>query len=277
LVHAGLAVFLVKTFPPVKMYFLNEVREVHLVSPEVLTFPAAGGFLPGRKEPDVSSPVPEESEPFREGKPLLGRDKSPVPGLGPGSPPASGEPAEHPQILTPVPFRISSSGKTPGFSFSLGGSSWGGEASSHLASGSSRALDLPRPPVSGLSSLRFERIVSRAGGGRRGGKPGDSTGSPLLPEGVDLGQWAKAVVDSIQIQWRVPRIDDSFARPEVKILAVVARDGELLSGEVVKSSGAASFDQAALDALSRSSPLSPLPGEFPMSQIKVYLVFQLGK
>jgi periplasmic protein TonB len=44
------------------------------------------------------------------------------------------------------------------------------------------------------------------------------------------------------------------------------RDGHVLASHIVKSSGSASLDQAALDLVTQAQPFSPLPSDYPKAQ-----------
>jgi TonB family protein len=86
-------------------------------------------------------------------------------------------------------------------------------------------------------------------------------------KGVNFGPYLEEVVHAIQQNWRTLTMDSSrhnlTASVEVIVEFSIQRDGTVSGARVVGPSGDAALDQAALDAIAKSSPFSALPESFP--------------
>jgi TonB family protein len=80
--------------------------------------------------------------------------------------------------------------------------------------------------------------------------------------GVDFGPWLRALLPQITRNWKsqTAAIQD---KGHVELGLEVHRDGTIIEFRVKKRSTSPSIDQAALKALTLSSPTPPLPPEFP--------------
>ncbi len=90
----------------------------------------------------------------------------------------------------------------------------------------------------------------------------------------NIGPWAENVVSLIQMNWTLPSAQQAEDKGVVRISVIVRKNGEVIFSEIVGSSGMDWFDQAALNAVQRSSPFPKLPDDFPLESFEVVLVFQ---
>ncbi len=90
----------------------------------------------------------------------------------------------------------------------------------------------------------------------------------------DIGPWAENVVNQITMNWVLPSAQQAEDKGVVKISVVVSKNGEVIFSEIAGSSGMDWFDQAALNAVQRSSPFPKLPDDFPLESFEIVLVFQ---
>lgn len=90
----------------------------------------------------------------------------------------------------------------------------------------------------------------------------------------DLTPWAEEVVERIQKNWLISPALKINGKGLVIILAIVERNGELQSAEIVNSSAVPLFDRAALKAIDTSSPFPELPDDYPDDNLEVYFVFE---
>jgi TonB family protein len=92
----------------------------------------------------------------------------------------------------------------------------------------------------------------------------------------DLTPWAGEVVNRIQKNWTIPASEKEIAKSQVGISAMIEKNGELSSAEIVLSSKFEALDQAALEALNLSAPLPKLPDDFPAKSLEAYFLFEYG-
>lgn len=74
----------------------------------------------------------------------------------------------------------------------------------------------------------------------------------------------------IRSNWHPPKNDSSNT---VEMLFRIAKDGSLISHEILKSSGIPEVDKAAVDALILSAPFEPLPKSHNESYVDVQFTF----
>jgi TonB family protein len=115
-----------------------------------------------------------------------------------------------------------------------------------------------------------------ATGGRRvrGDLRGRTTTSPSVKR-YNLAPWASRVVEVIQKNWDIPSSRPANADAAVEIVIVLQKNGRVSAMEVVSSSQDPTFDQAARFAVELSSPLPPLPDDFPAASLEIALVFSI--
>jgi TonB family protein len=105
-----------------------------------------------------------------------------------------------------------------------------------------------------------------SGGGESGDLPSGDTGSGVFfdTQGFDLGPWANRVVAIVRSNWIIPVAAELGVKGIVGVAFKVEKStGRIIDIEIVRTSEIPSFDQAAANALKSSSPLPPLPPDFP--------------
>lgn len=142
-----------------------------------------------------------------------------------------------------------SSGKSKTLASSGGGSRSGGHASSAPSTGS-------------------------RGGSGSAGNPGP--GNPNGPIGIDalrepnFAPYMRELQSRIKYNWDPPKGNES---KRVVLMFRIAKNGQLLSNRVSKSSGMAVADRAALNAVEVTAPFKPLPAEFRGQYIDIQFTF----
>lgn len=104
-------------------------------------------------------------------------------------------------------------------------------------------------------------------------------GGVNVPDNVrrfDFRPWANEVAIRIQKNWSLLPYGGGSWKGEVGLLIMISKTGEILGAEIKVSSNIELLDQVALSALQNSSPLPPLPEDFPNSSLEMYLVFKYG-
>jgi len=107
---------------------------------------------------------------------------------------------------------------------------------------------------------------------------GDLTGRTATSSSVkkyNLTPWASRAVEAIQKNWDIPPSRPASPEAAVEIVIVLQKSGQISDLEVVASSMDRAFDQAARFAIELSSPLPPLPDDFPAASLEISLVFSI--
>ncbi len=152
-----------------------------------------------------------------------------------------------------------------------GTSSKGGSSSS----GGSGGGFSPAPmlaPTGGSSS--GSKLAKGGGGGSGGGNPGP--GNPNGRPGIDairepdFGPYMRELQRRIKMNWDPPKGNES---KRVVLLFKIAKDGQLRSCSVYKSSGLPSADKAAIHAVQATAPFKPLPPEYKGDVIDIQFTF----
>lgn len=258
-------------FTPYKIYWdKKEVTDIRIAPREKLFIPPMSEIL-GETEEDFLR-AQSSSEPSRGGRSTEGKK------------PEKGNPA-------PEDIRRGEGQKTSvpgGRSFSSEGSSQFGFNLSSLSSleGSPEG-GIPLSPYKGFEDLipggTQEGVSSQklnlGGSAGRGISPLSalpvSSGLGLSGEGggYDLSPWAEKVMDSVNKNWVIPVSQKKAFIEKVKISVIVQKSGKLLFMETTKSSAIASFNRAALEALTLSAPFPVLPPDFPGETLQLDFVF----
>ena len=136
--------------------------------------------------------------------------------------------------------------------------------------------EMSRPGAPGvLGSLDLGDI---AGGG---GEKGFAEAGPLSFETqwYDWGEYAASMVGRIRVNWYnvMPDLIRTGMSGVVTIRFTIQRDGRLTDITMLKSSGIPPYDFAAKQALEASSPLKPLPKDFPNPYERVTAMFYYNR
>lgn len=116
---------------------------------------------------------------------------------------------------------------------------------------------------------------SRAAGA--GGETGLAEQGPLSFETqwYDWGPYAQSMVSRIRVNWyaNMPQLIRTGIAGVVTIRFTIERYGRITEVTVLKSSGHPPYDFAARKAIELSSPLNPLPSDFPNANERVTVMF----
>ena len=97
-----------------------------------------------------------------------------------------------------------------------------------------------------------------------------STSSTHQTTEPDFGPYMKELQRKIKLNWHPPKGQES---KKVILLFKIAKNGQLLSCRVYKSSGSANVDQAALNAVKMTAPFQALPSGYKGTNIDIQFTF----
>jgi len=133
------------------------------------------------------------------------------------------------------------------------------------------------------SALREVKVASLGGGDSldlgqlQGGEKGFAEQGPISFETswYDWGPYAQSMVSRIRVNWyaNMPEILRTGLKGQVTIRFTIQRDGSITDVEILKRSGVDPYDYAAKKAIELSSPLKPLPKDFPYPSERVTCMF----
>ena len=110
-----------------------------------------------------------------------------------------------------------------------------------------------------------------------GGDKGYAEQGPLSFETqwYDWGEYAQSMVSKIRVNWyaNMPQIIRTGLKGVVTIRFTIHRDGRISDITILNSSTVPPYDQAAKKAIELSSPLKPLPVDFPNATERVTCMF----
>ena len=113
--------------------------------------------------------------------------------------------------------------------------------------------------------------------GQQGGEKGFAESGPLSFETqwYDWGDYAQSMVSKIRVNWynNMPQLIQTGLKGVVTIRFTIRRDGQITNIEMLGSSSAPPYDFAAKKAIELSSPLNPLPADFPNPSERVTCMF----
>lgn len=133
------------------------------------------------------------------------------------------------------------------------------------------------------SALREVKVASLGGGDNldlgqlQGGEKGFAEQGPISFETswFDWGPYSQSMVSRIRVNWYsiMPEILRTGLKGQVTIRFTIHRDGHITDVEIIKPSGVDPYDYAAKKAIELSSPLKPLPNNFPYPSERVTCLF----
>lgn len=200
----------------------------------------------------------------------------------------SNRPVSAPKTVAPrqtVPFAVPvPSGAPKGSYLATGpvggtgaksGSASGGHAAGGNGTGAGSKRYAPTPSLSTYSGTGSGS--SRGSGGGKGtggyaGNPGGGGGRPGIDaiREPDFGPYMRELQRKIKLNWHPPKGNESR---KVVLLFKIAKNGQLLSCRVYRSSGLPSADQAALNAVKLTAPFRPLPADYKGTNIDIQFTF----
>lgn len=199
----------------------------------------------------------------------------------------SARPVSAPKVVAPkqtTPFAVPvpsaapkgnylATGPVGGTGAKTGASSGGSVASS----GSGSRSYAPTPSLSTYKGTGSGSAGSQGSGGTRGsggyvGNPGGGGGRPGIDaiKEPDFGPYMRELQRRIKFNWNPPKGNES---KRVVLLFKIAKNGQLLSCRVFKSSGLPAADQAALNAVKLTAPFRPLPADYKGTSIDIQFTF----
>ena len=130
-------------------------------------------------------------------------------------------------------------------------------------------------PVNWRSAIKEVGKVASLGGGQQGydingaagGEKGFAQDGPLSFESqwYNWGDYAEGMVSRIRVNWysNMPHLIQTGLKGVVTIRFTIHRDGSITDVTILQSSGIPPYDFAAKKGIELSSPLNPLPKDFP--------------
>ena len=126
-----------------------------------------------------------------------------------------------------------------------------------------------------IASIAGEQGIDLSG--VAGGEQGTAEAGPLSFETqwYDWGPYARAMVSKIRVNWysNMPMLIRTGMKGVVTIRFTIQRDGRITDITTLQTSTAPPYDFAARKAIELSSPLAPLPKDFPNAFERVTCMF----
>jgi TonB family protein len=277
LVHAGVLYFLAAHFVSVRIIeFKEPVTPVIIVPPPPLEIPR------GARNPANLPAVIEGFPEFLPSRTLSGEAGAPA-----KEAPAVEEPSENRAVEAFEPkfsegFRLAQT--PPGQPGIVSADRLRLPIPERKKGGTDVLTKTPAPPKNvdwrkylsaSTTGGRWAYRSSTVGGRRvRGDLRGRMTTSASVKR-YNLTPWASKVVEVIQKNWEIPPTKPANPDAAVEIVIVLQKNGQVSNLEVIASSEDQSFDQAARFAIELSSPLPPLPDDFPSASLEISFVFSV--
>jgi TonB family protein len=140
-------------------------------------------------------------------------------------------------------------------------------------------------PVNWRNAIKEVGKVASLGGGQQGydlngaagGEKGFAQDGPLSFESqwYNWGDYAEGMVSRIRVNWysNMPHLIQTGLKGVVTIRFTIHRDGSITDVTILQSSGIPPYDFAAKKGIELSSPLNPLPKDFPNDTERVTAMF----
>jgi TonB family protein len=129
-------------------------------------------------------------------------------------------------------------------------------------------------PFAAGTNARLKKLLRSSIAAGQYSAAGDQTSGQRTK--FDIQSWAEKVLARIEMNWILDPLLARSLNGMVGISLTIARSGEIRSIEIVKSSGYASLDRIALNALEASDPLPGLSEDFPDQVLILYFEFEYG-
>ena len=122
--------------------------------------------------------------------------------------------------------------------------------------------------LGGKPAMTYGQFVASAGDG----------GLNLGEFGDRYGWYVGAVRNRISSNWLLAMISPRImTAPRVYVTFSILRDGRIDEVKIVQSSGIPEVDRSALRAVLASSPLGPLPPDYPSGKVSVEFFFDFHR
>lgn len=123
----------------------------------------------------------------------------------------------------------------------------------------------------GSSSSPFldDDAAGSGNGGAINGKGFDKTAARKAISSYDISPYVNELKRNIRWNWKAPKESGKT----VELFLRIAKDGRVVILNVKKTSEVGAVDNAALDAVRKTTPLNPLPSKYPKSYLDVVFTF----
>jgi TonB family protein len=144
---------------------------------------------------------------------------------------------------------------------------------------SRRLLGLPAADLNAITAESARRALQTGGGGDDGGgydrDGGFVDSGPLSFDtvGYDWGAYAAEMIRKIKRNWDVPALARYGVKGRITIRFYILKDGRVEAERILSGSGTPPFDNAAFQAISRSSAFRPLPADLGHDREGVTVTF----
>ncbi len=142
-----------------------------------------------------------------------------------------------------------------------------------------RLLGLPAPDLNAITRESAGKAAQSGGGGDDGGgydrEGGFVDSGPLSFDtvGYDWGAYAAEMVRKIKRNWDVPALARYGMKGRLTIRFFILKDGRVEAERILSGSGVPPFDNAAFQAIARSSAFRPLPDDLGHDREGVTVTF----
>ena len=142
-----------------------------------------------------------------------------------------------------------------------------------------RLAGIPQPALASLTADQAARAAQSAGQGDEGGgydrDGGFADSGPLSFDtvGYDWGAYAAEMIRRIKRHWEIPSIAHYGLKGRVTIRFFINKNGTVDGEQILSSSGKPPFDNAAFQAIARSSAFRPLPADLGHDREGVTVTF----
>jgi protein TonB len=123
----------------------------------------------------------------------------------------------------------------------------------------------------GAPTMTYTQVVNDAG-----------SGGLTLGEGGNFGEryawYVAAVRNRVSSNWLLSTVSPGItSAPRIYVTFEISRDGSIAGLQTTQSSGVPEVDRSALRAILASSPLPPLPPDYPGGSVKVEFFFDFHR
>jgi TonB family protein len=142
-----------------------------------------------------------------------------------------------------------------------------------------RLLGIPGPDLNAITAEAARKAAQSGGGGEEGGgferEGGFVDSGPLSFDtvGYDWGAYAAEMIRKIKRNWDVPALARYGIKGRITIRFFILRDGRVEAERILSGSGHPPFDNAAFQAIARSSAFRPLPSDLGHDKEGVTVTF----
>ena len=142
-----------------------------------------------------------------------------------------------------------------------------------------RLQGIPAPDLNAITRESAGKALQSGGGGDEGGgyekEGGFVDQGPLSFDtvGYDWGAYAAEMVRKIKRNWDVPALARYGMKGRITIRFYILKDGRVEAERILSNSGVPPFDNAAFQAIARSSAFRPLPSDLGHDREGVTVTF----